>query len=342
MTTIQEFVDNLYYERDKNKMSDKEGFVWIDDGRSYSIAPKVEKTLPSGCYTVDSTMDGRNVFTKQFVATDNLIVVEDSVSEKIVKEIEDFWNLKDTFKKFGFVHKRGILLAGPPGGGKTVTLNLVINTVINKWNGVAIYVGRPFIAAKCLKDLRTVEKDRPVVCIIEDIDETIATYGESLLLDLLDGGSQINNVVFIATTNHVEKLEDRIVNRPSRFDTVLFVHPPSPAIRKAFLKEKAQDLTDDELQHWVKISEGLSFAHLKEMIIMVKCFGRDIDEVADRLKNMDIREEAKNFDGDTKKNPIGFRTSASGSEDREEPLFIPQNSEPCAPPPPDLSKEFNK
>ncbi len=346
--SIQKYLDELQSKKKKYRMSDKiendGNYVWVDQGNSFSIAPKVEPKLPAGCYVVDSTMDGRNIFTKQDVTTDDLIVVEDSTSEKIVKEIKDFWNLKERFKEYGFIHKRGILLAGPPGGGKTVTLNLVVNTVINEWDGIAIYVGRPFVAAKCLKDLRTVEKDRPVVCIIEDIDETIQVYGESLLLDLLDGGQQIENVVFIATTNHVEKLEDRIVNRPSRFDTVVFVHPPADNLRYAFLKKKAPDLTEDELNHWTKISAGLSFAHMKEMVIMVKCFGKDVDEVADRLKNMDVKSEAKNFDVDNKKNPIGFVTNKN--DDRSDEPRRRGTDEDTLPgittPGRDLSKEFNK
>jgi DNA topoisomerase IB len=63
---------------------------------------------------------------------------------------------------------------------------------------------------------------------------------------------QIEDVVYIATTNYPEKLQDRITNRPSRFDRRYKVELPNEEIRDAYIRHK---LTDEDIE---KIDNALS------------------------------------------------------------------------------------
>ena len=61
---------------------------------------------------------------------------------------------------------------------------------------------------------------------------------EAMLLNLLDGKFQLDNVVFLATTNYAEDLAERVINRPSRFDVVYEVGLPDKMVRECYITKK--------------------------------------------------------------------------------------------------------
>src|SRR5476651_2663666 len=107
-----------------------------------------------------------------------------------------------------------------------------------------------------------------IVCLFEDIDDIIEIHGDSELLQWLDCSHQINKVINIATTNYPERLDRRIVSRPRRFDRIIKIEAPTEPIREAYLRKKLPDLvTNGQLAHWVKLTDGLSFAAMAELVI---------------------------------------------------------------------------
>ena len=125
---------------------------------------------------------------------------------------------------------------------------------------------------------------------MEDID-SLAGEGRSQtarLLNILDGVKQIEGVVYIATTNYPEKLQERITNRPSRFDRRYKVELPNEEIRRAYINHK---LSDDDLKNvdvdlWVSKTDGMSLSHLKEVVVSVIVMGRTFEETMDNLEGM--------------------------------------------------------
>lgn len=136
--------------------------------------------------------------------------------------------------------------------------------------------------------MRRIEPERPLICVLEDINEMVDQYGEHALLALLDGETQIDNVVFVATTNYPERLDQRLVNRPSRFDEIIKIGMPSAEARSVYFRARLNkmELSDGKLAEWVKDTEGLSIAHLKEIVVAVYCLGREYAETLKRLKSM--------------------------------------------------------
>lgn len=131
-------------------------------------------------------------------------------------------------------------------------------------------------------------------------------YGEHSLLALLDGENQIANVVHVATTNYVEELGARIVNRPSRFDEVKKIGMPNPQARTEYFTHTAgMDIDQAELQRWVLDTEGMSIAHLRELVVAVFCLGRGYEETLERLRKMQIRTKSHE-DGFRKNDSIGM------------------------------------
>jgi ATP-dependent 26S proteasome regulatory subunit len=236
-------------------------------------------------------------FQKTDVLLDTLMNLPDSKSSDVIKEIDRFWTLEPKFREYGFMWKRGVLLWGPPGSGKTSTLQLISKSIVDR-GGLAIYVTNPHVACKGLQTLRSVEKQRPIVVMIEDIDAVLAEYGESELLALMDGELQIDNIVFVATTNYPELLDKRFVNRPSRFDIIRKIGMPSDDARRSYLSVKNSRLVENktELEEWVAKSKNFSIAHLKELIIAVEILGQPIDFACARLHKMSENLSSSNSD----------------------------------------------
>ena len=274
---------------------------WGASDKTFFGITATYETLPSGLYVAEPTPAGM-CLNKQTVSVDSLLKLPDSNSEKLLAEFEKFWQVKEAFKERGFIHKRGFLMHGPPGSGKTSTLWLMMKSLIDNMNGIILMVGHPGDAAEALQMIRKIEPERPVIAVLEDIDSLVERYGENNLLSLLDGEAQVDNIVFVATTNYPELLDRRFVDRPSRFDTIMFIGMPNDDARKLYLQTKEPSLEGKELEDWVEKSDGYSIAHLKEMIIAIKCFGQTLDEATERLGQM----QKKKLSSNSGKRTIGF------------------------------------
>lgn len=261
--------------------------MWATNGTDFFATEKAVKTLTPGQYVVKYSDHHGIYFSQQEINLDDLLVLPDSNPEQVLETIDYFWNNEDKFRAHGFLWKRGILLWGPPGSGKTSTVQQLSKQIVDK-GGITIYCDYPPNTAQGLSLLRRIEPDRPIVVILEDMDAIIQRHGEADLLAMLDGEHQTDNVVFVATTNYPQDLDDRFINRPSRFDEIIKIGMPTAAARQYYLAAKNPRLleSEGELNEWVNITDGFSIAHLKELIISVECFGKSADEAQARLRTM--------------------------------------------------------
>lgn len=278
----------------------------------YHAVNKTIKALPPDSYILEKA-NGIPIFIPQKVVTDELIRLPDSKSDMIIDEFYKFWEVGDRFKKYGFVHKRGYLLWGPPGSGKTATVTFIMKDMVARGGMVILGDTNPNLVSSALAVVRQIEKDRPVVVVLEDIDTIIQQYGEAKVLSLLDGENSIDKVVFLATTNYPEQLDGRIVNRPSRFDRVVKIDTPNEASRRLYFTKRAFDLNADQIETWVAETDGFSIAHLKSLIQGVLCFGRSFEYELKRLKAMNKRKEGRFHESH-----VGFGTARTYPEDSYE------------------------
>ena len=178
-------------------------------------------------YTIDVDIDGDFIIrggNKSSSKTLNSIYTDNSNKEKISNYLSKWKQSSTLFKDLNISYKLGILLYGPPGTGKT-SMAKAISTLLN----YDIYtVNMNHFVASVIPDIKTYVEDRNgVIILLEDIDyifgkrEKEFTQEEkarsNALLQLLDGAESMPNVVFIATTNDLDSLDEAII-RDGRFD----------------------------------------------------------------------------------------------------------------------------
>jgi energy-coupling factor transporter ATP-binding protein EcfA2 len=315
LDSIEDVESYNYYEfdLDSDKDSDIKNYhQWtiVGDGSFIPCYETIRELKPGLFEPIYNHRNGEWTMMKQKVNTDELYELPTEEIGIILKDLKSFWSKQALYKQYKLMHKRGVLLYGDPGCGKSGILQLCMNHIINDLSGIVINIKdsdslRGFI--EIVTKFRQIEPTRPLVVIIEDID-AIAEDGQhatSQLLNMLDGVKQIENVVYIATTNYPEKLAERITNRPSRFDRRYYISPPTPEVRMAYLKNKSGDAEGIDFDVWVKDTEGMSMSHLKELFISVFLLDK---EYADAIKDL---RELKKLPKGKKTKGVGFNNSSN-------------------------------
>jgi SpoVK/Ycf46/Vps4 family AAA+-type ATPase len=249
--------------------------------------------VPAGIYEIIWNRSlSQHTLKKQPFKTDELYQLPSYEIQDILKDIQNFWDRKDKYKEYSFVHKRGILMYGEPGCGKSGIIQLISKQLIEN-DGIIINIKDQDDVdhfMEFITTFRKIEAHRPLIVLLEDIDSIAGenSHSTSRLLNILDGVKQIEDVVYIATTNYPEKLQDRITNRPSRFDRRYKVELPNKDIRRAYILHKLteNDLKNVDVDMWVERTEGMSLSHLKEVVISTIVMGREFEEVMDNLEGL--------------------------------------------------------
>lgn len=268
-----------------------------EDG--YLPASRTIPKLPTGIYkpVMHHSHNGSTLYFRPLtVLTDDLIQFTDSVLKEIVEEVKVFWSQKDKYEEYGFRHKRGYLLHGAPGSGKSCLINMFVEEML-KHDSIVLYGGDLSNAISLLPKFREVEPNRPIMVIFEDIDTSIKINrdAESALLSLLDGETKLDNVVYVATTNYPEDLEERMLNRPGRFDRIIEIELPNDEMRTQYFMAKVGTTKGKDGSDFVKMTKGLSLGHLREFVVEVFIQGKNPGDVAGNLQNMKQMPKSKHI-----------------------------------------------
>jgi len=306
--------ESPYYDKSKEMFNEKLSQWTSGDGNRFYPAGNTFDTLPPATYSIDISNTKGLFFRKIPVKTEGLIQFPETNSEKVISEIKKFWELRKVYQEYNIPHKRGILLLGPPGSGKSSTIQLIMADVILR-GGVVFNFGDPGLFTDGIRIFREIQPETPLVVLMEDIDSTLEIYSESEVLNILDGVEKIDRTVFLATTNYPERLGQRIINRPSRFDRRFKMPPPGDESRKIYFKHLMSQVKDEtikkdiekkvNLKVWVEDTDGMSIAHLKELFSAVCILGDPYDEAIEILKSMD---EEMPDSKDDKDSVFGFQS----------------------------------
>ncbi len=260
------------------------------DNKRFIPASKTAKRLLPGAYEICHSQSIGLFFQKFPVKTEGLLRFPQTNSERVVREIQTFWEKEPLFREYGLAYKRGVILYGPAGSGKSCCIQLIMKDVIER-EGIVIKFGNPTLFIEGMRILREIEPKTPVVVLMEDIDGILESYNESEVLNILDGVDHIDRLVFLSTTNYPERLGARIINRPSRFDKRFKIGHPNAESRRLYFKHiigtdsRIKELKIN-LEKWVTDTKDFSIAHLKELFIAVAILGDDYKEAIETLASM--------------------------------------------------------
>jgi cell division protease FtsH len=203
--------------------------------------------------------------------------------------------------KYGVPSRRGIILAGEPGTGKTIVCKALmseadkITCIVTSADGM--------MGSGCISELFAIAQDlSPTIIFIEDIDfigqERRDFYrGTAPLISLLaemDGIAEKTAIVTIATSNCFETLDKALSERPSRFDRVFRITRPAYQQRVELVKHisKKIPLSDDVRQYIVKETNGFTPAQIQEvlhgMVISQTAGGEDLTRLNRRAVDSTI------------------------------------------------------
>jgi SpoVK/Ycf46/Vps4 family AAA+-type ATPase len=240
------------------------------------------KELKPGVYTPHyDSQRGVFWFQEASVLSDDILDLPSGEYDRVVSEINLFLKpeTKSNFKKYGFIYKRSVLLHGLPGTGKTVIAQRLVRDVI-KNNGIVLYVDNPAVLHIAYSVLKDIAPNVFKMVVFEEFDRMIPRH-ENDLLSILDGEVQQDNVVYVASTNFIDKVPLRL-KRPGRFSSVIQVNYPTSEAREFYFKTK---LNDSLLAKYLSDNtEGLSVDELKEVIQAHVILGQDLSNVVTRIK----------------------------------------------------------
>jgi len=199
------------------------------------------------------------------------VVLPDGVLESIEEHIVGVGDWSQDLLGAGQHLKRGLLLHGPPGTGKTHTVRYLTARLTG--STVILLTGRSirFIDAAAALARRL----QPSMVVLEDVDlvATDRDYtpdGNPLLfslLDAMDGVGADADVTFVLTTNRADILEMALADRPGRVDLAIEIPRPDAGCRERLLRVYAGDLAVDAgLDPVVAGTEGVTASFIKEMI----------------------------------------------------------------------------
>lgn len=202
------------------------------------------------------------------------LILARTLKEQIRDDFRRFLDSRAAYEAHGLPWRRGALFIGPPGNGKTHCVRalvkelgvsaLYVQSVRARYEPEEANLKRVFERARQL---------RPCVLVLEDLDALINAENRSFFLNQLDGFEKNVGLIVLATTNHPERIDDAIVDRPSRFDRKYHFDLPELTERSAYLSMWQKRLSsnvswsDASVLRVAESTQAFSFAYLKELIV---------------------------------------------------------------------------
>ena len=208
------------------------------------------------------------------------VILNQSLKDGLIRDVETFFDHRDDYKQFDVPWKRGIILHGLPGNGKTVSIRALMRGLATRPDPIpTLYVkstngdhGTIYAIRKIFKKAR---KMAPCLLIFEDLDSMITEDTRSFFLNEVDGLESNDGIMMIGSTNYLEKLDAGITKRPSRFDRKYHFDLPTAPERARYCEYWRSRLADNKAIDFppslssaiAGITEGFSFAYLQEAFI---------------------------------------------------------------------------
>ncbi|KAI5252028.1 P-loop containing nucleoside triphosphate hydrolase protein [Aureobasidium subglaciale] len=299
-------VDEIKFGKFMIDWDGKEYVVYIADGRDgqeaypqvrnqYILSSSVQATekllLEAGRFTnsIEGTVlvfdqgywqKSRELWESIQSAEWSNVILDEDMKHDLIKDVENFFNSRETYQKLKVPWKRGVIYYGPPGNGKTISIKALMHSLYKRKDPVptlyvktlASYGGPEASLARIFAEAR---RYAPCYLIFEDLDTIITEQTRSYFLNEVDGLRSNDGIFMVGSTNHIDRLDPGISKRPSRFDRKYLFPNPNHEQRvkyahfwQAKLKDnKDIDFPDKLCEAVSSITDGFSFAYMQEAFV---------------------------------------------------------------------------
>lgn len=258
--------------------------------------------------------------------TRDKIILPEGLLKRIERQTVDAGVFSTKLLSAGRSLRRGVLLHGKPGTGKTLTAMYLASAM--KERTVLIVTGRGLglIETSC----EIARWLAPSMVVIEDVDlvakersmQETSGCSQPVLFELLnqmDGLSDDMDILFLLTTNRPDILEPALSSRPGRIDQAYEIPLPDADCRRKIFDLYARGLTleVEDLESFIKRTDGASGAFIKELFRKAALFAAPEagETVVVKDKHLDdALHELVFVGGALTKNILGFDSNAVAEE----------------------------
>ncbi|KAH8892254.1 P-loop containing nucleoside triphosphate hydrolase protein [Thozetella sp. PMI_491] len=243
------------------------------------------------------------------------VILNPKTKAKLLHDVEGFFDNRNMYQKLRIPWKRGVIFHGVPGNGKTISIKALINTLAQrKLQPIQSLYVKSLDACSGPKwsirqIFRKARRMAPCMLIFEDLDSLVGDQTRSYFLNEVDGLESNDGILMIGSTNHIDRLDPAVAKRPSRFDRKYHFKLPNEEERLAYCRYWCAKFagSDDEVVSFpegicpiiAKLTNGFSFAYLKELFVtslLVYTRG-DFDD--DELEEVSIAQGKSSKDDET-------------------------------------------
>ena len=215
------------------------------------------------------------------------VILDPRIKDALIDDVQGFFTSQALYAEFAVPWKRGVILHGVPGNGKTLSIKALMSSLYA--SSPAPDGSRRAIPSLYVKSLqncngpqyairsifRKARKCAPCMLIFEDLDSVVTDKVRSYFLNEVDGLEANNGILMIGSTNHLVALDPAIANRPSRFDRKYHFALPRLQERAAYAnywrrkleRNEKVEFPDQVCELVAEWTSGFSFAYLKELFI---------------------------------------------------------------------------
>ncbi|KAG6930227.1 BCS1 -like protein, ubiquinol-cytochrome c reductase complex chaperone [Chelydra serpentina] len=214
------------------------------------------------------------------------VVLEKGISEKIVQDVKEFINNPKWYTERGIPYRRGYLLYGPPGCGKSSFITALAGEL--EYGICLLSLSDRSLSDDRLNHLLSVAPQQSII-LLEDVDAAFVSRDLAAenptayqgmgrltfsgLLNALDGVASTEARIVFMTTNHVDRLDPALV-RPGRVDLKQYVGPCSrwqiSRMFQRFYPDQPTAAGEKFAEQALRVSEQISAAQVQGHFMLYK------------------------------------------------------------------------
>jgi AAA+ superfamily predicted ATPase len=283
---IAKLADGAYFYKYTSKQGGDEGLIFVEDGMKWTqdASNKFFRDFSKELKALDT----KNEWSQKNAKAFDRLILDDELITDIRADIDYFLKSRNVYKQeLHLPWKRGYMLIGPPGNGKSLLIKCLcryyglqhrdVRNAIRNDGSINLNTGMD----TKVDMLYYPDEIKPVVYVMEDIDKFVAfqageRHRDSAAVSLhevlraMDGIDEYSDAIVISTTNYPNQLAEALINRPGRFDRIWEIKKPSAANMVKFFDMRSITFTNTTKEEVAADLGEVSMAFVEEFVKSLK------------------------------------------------------------------------